>query len=89
MSAIATPAPSFLHIPIIVNQHGQKLSKQTGAQAIPKQNCSPVLVQALNDLGQTVPAGFEKKPLKQIWSWAIEHWDMRKIPHSKKIIFKP
>ena len=80
------PAPNFLHVPIIANQQGQKLSKQNGAKAIPKHDCSIVLVQALKDLGQAIPAEFSKKSLHQIWKWAIENWDVNKISSVKKII---
>lgn len=79
------PIPRFLHIPIIVNQQGQKLSKQTGAEAVTTPNKSAVLVQALNDLGQLVPKKLESESLKQIWSWAIQHWNVDNIPKTKQI----
>ena len=79
------PIPRFLHIPIIVNQQGQKLSKQTGAEAVTTLNKSAVLVQALNDLGQLVPKKLESESLKQIWSWAIQHWNVDNIPKTKQI----
>ncbi|QMU61212.1 MAG: tRNA glutamyl-Q(34) synthetase GluQRS [Gammaproteobacteria bacterium] len=84
------PIPKFLHIPIILNQQGQKLSKQTGADAISKQNCGSVLVQALKDLGQPVPENLEKESsgndeLGQIWNWAIKHWNVDNIPKIKQV----
>jgi glutamyl-Q tRNA(Asp) synthetase len=82
--------PNFLHVPMIVNNEGQKLSKQTGASAVDKKNCATTLTRALNDLGQNVPKEFQhgklkKQDLTQLWSWAIEHWDVDKIPKSKHI----
>ncbi len=82
---IQLPIPRFLHIPIIVNKQGQKLSKQTGAEAVTAHNKSAVLVQALNDLGQLTPNGIENESLKQIWSWAIQHWNVNYIPKTKQI----
>lgn len=82
---IQLPVPRFLHIPIIVNEEGQKLSKQTGAAAVATHDKSAVLVQALNDLGQHVPNELENEPLKQIWSWAIQHWNIGNIPKTKQI----
>ena len=84
------PIPKFLHVPIIVNQQGQKLSKQTGAEAVSKQNCGGTLIQALNDLGQLVPKDLEIDPsgkdeLGQIWSWAIKHWNVDNIPKIKQV----
>ncbi len=82
---IQLPIPRFLHIPIIVNEQGQKLSKQTGAAAVDIRNRSTVLIQALNDLGQLVPKKLESEPIKQIWSWAIKHWNVDNIPKTKQI----
>ncbi|MBT8113455.1 MAG: tRNA glutamyl-Q(34) synthetase GluQRS [Gammaproteobacteria bacterium] len=82
---IQLPIPRFLHIPIIVNERGQKLSKQTGAAAVAIRNRSTVLIQALNDLGQLVPKKLESEPIKQIWSWAIKHWNVDNIPKTKQI----
>jgi glutamyl-Q tRNA(Asp) synthetase len=85
------PIPNFLHVPIIVNQQGHKLSKQTGAKAVDKNNCAITLSRALRDLGQDVPKEFApekltKQDLTLLWSWAIEHWDVDKIPNSKHIV---
>ncbi len=79
--------PKFLHVPIIVNQQGHKLSKQTGAEAIAitEQNREAILVKALQDLGQPLPREIKKDSLSQIWHWAIEHWNINNIPKVKQI----
>ena len=82
------PVAKFLHIPIIVNQQGQKLSKQTHAPAVSKNNCVATLTKLLNDLGQEVPKYLAKDSLSQLWSWAIAHWDVNKIPQTKHIIYE-
>ena len=82
---LALPTPEFLHIPIIINQQGQKLSKQHGAAGIAKKDCEAVLIQVLNDLGQSAPERLKKESLSQIWSWAIEHWNAGKIPQNNTI----
>jgi len=84
------PIPKFLHVPIIVNQEGDKLSKQTGAKAVDTHNCVTTLIRALRDLGQSVPIEYElvepeKDGLEQLWKWAIKHWDVDKIPTSPQI----
>ena len=85
------PTPRFLHVPIIVNNEGQKLSKQTGAEAVNINNCAQTLYRALRDLGQEVSIEFEHEKLKaedlsQLWRWAIEHWDVAKIPKKTRIV---
>ena len=66
--------PSYLHIPVAENDQGQKLSKQTGAAAVPLDDVGPILVAALDALGQQPPSKLVQSPLKDIWSWSIEHW---------------
>lgn len=79
------PTPKFLHVPIIVNQQEQKLSKQTGAKAIAENNREAVIVKILQDLGQAVPNEIKKTSLSQIWQWAIQHWKVDNIPKTKYI----
>ena len=85
------PTPRFLHVPVIVNHEGHKLSKQTGAMAVDKNNCATTLCRVLDDLGQEVSKEFKQAKLKQqdltqLWHWAIEHWEVDNIPNSKKIV---
>ncbi len=68
------PTPNYLHIPVAAHADGQKLSKLTGAGAVPIGRAEKTLVQALSALGQRPPAGLCEAPLDEIWSWATEHW---------------
>lgn len=68
--------PEYLHIPVAINSTGQKLSKLTGAKAIPNKAVRPILVAALTALEQQTPSGLEQAPLDEIWAWAIEHWNL-------------
>ncbi|MGI9298102.1 MAG: glutamate--tRNA ligase family protein, partial [Gammaproteobacteria bacterium] len=79
------PVPKFLHIPIITDGQGCKLSKQANAEAISKDSCSTTVAKALNDLGQETPINLAEEGLEQIWSWAIQHWDAAKIPRSESL----
>lgn len=83
------PIPNFLHIPIIVNNSGNKLSKQTGATALSNTNNSLFLSKALVDLGQIIPKDLAKEKIEDIWKWALENWDVKKIPKSKFILYTP
>jgi len=79
------PVPKFLHIPVIVNQQGQKLSKQTGAAAVDKNYCERILINVLKDLGQNIPDEIGKDSLDSIWGWAIKNWNIDNIPKTKHI----
>lgn len=63
----------FCHLPLIVNPHGQKLSKQTLATPIDTTKPSHLLCHALYLLGQTPPKGLSYP--KDILAHAVAHWD--------------
>ena len=66
--------PTYLHIPVAENSDGQKLSKLTGATEIERNEVRPVLVSALDALGQQPAADLAASSLESIWKWAVENW---------------
>ncbi len=84
---LGSAIPKFLHIPIIIDEHGHKLSKQSNAEPLSINNCNVTLVKALLDLGQKPPHDLAAENLEDIWDWAIQHWDTVKIPKSKTLMY--
>ncbi len=76
--------PSYAHIPILVNNKGQKLSKQTFAQEIDSENPLETLMLAYKLLLQK---SLVKKPktLKAFWNDAITHWNINKLDNIQSI----
>lgn len=72
--------PSYLHLPVALNEHGEKLSKQTFAASIDANAAVPVLWQVLDFLGQQPPVELRQAGLDEMWDWAFTHWDTRCIP---------
>lgn len=71
--------PIYMHVPIIVDQQGQKLSKQSFAQAVDDSNRSQTLWRLLNLLKQNPPQNLANASIKQILQWAIENWQPRQL----------
>jgi len=69
------PTPEYLHVPVIVNAAGQKLSKQTGAAAVDDKDAASVALSALTYLGLRAPADLVGAPPRELWTWAIANWD--------------
>jgi len=82
---LKVPTPAYMHIPVAENEAGQKLSKLTGAAAIPTEDPQKTLVRALDALGQETPVALGEERLTDIWSWAIEHWRPQ-VMENQKII---
>lgn len=70
----------YLHIPLILNEAGDKLSKQTGATALTSDSPGLKLIKALNILGQNTPTELSSYKPVEILKYAISHWDCRNIP---------
>lgn len=82
---LSLPRPYYAHLPIIVNQQGQKLSKQTYAEAIPLNNPAPYLLYCLTALGQKPPATLHKAAASSILQWAQENWSLNSVPHCRSL----
>ena len=76
------PTPVYLHLPIVTNEKGEKLSKQTFAAPVAQINVLSQLVAALDFLGQNPPKGLQDCNLEAFWQWAIQHWNPDSIPLS-------
>lgn len=68
------PTPRYLHVPVVVNEAGEKLSKQTLAPGLDAVNAVRDLGEALRFLGQGVP---ESGIPAEILRLAAERWNGR------------
>lgn len=72
--------PNYMHIPLATNIDGQKLSKQTLADALDTQQASQYLWLAANFLNQDPPTTLKNESLNMFWQWAISNWQATAIP---------
>jgi glutamyl-Q tRNA(Asp) synthetase len=63
--ALQLDTPRYLHLPLVVNSDGQKLSKQTGAPAIEDSNPQAELRRAMQFLGLEPP----ELSVRELWEW--------------------
>ena len=73
------PIPEYLHIPVLTNSAGQKLSKQTLAPAIAADKACQLLRAALSFLGQAIP-GPEYASPQALLTAAARAWNADAIP---------
>jgi glutamyl-Q tRNA(Asp) synthetase len=72
---LGLPCPNYLHVPIIVDQHGYKLSKQTRATAVNLTNPHTVIFDLLGLLKQNPPTELQHASVTELINWAITHWN--------------
>jgi len=67
-------APRYFHLPVLVNEAGQKLSKQTGALAVDLSNPGKLADTVLRYLGLEPPMELRGASALDHWGWARNHW---------------
>lgn len=71
---LGTTTPVFGHIPLVLNEQGQKLSKQNLAPALDDQQVSDNLYRALCLLKQSPPIELARETPANLLQWGIQHW---------------
>ncbi|MDH4134929.1 MAG: tRNA glutamyl-Q(34) synthetase GluQRS, partial [Gammaproteobacteria bacterium] len=82
---LGTATPSYLHLPAAVNAAGEKLSKQTFAPALPKDEPVAMLWRALDFLGQSPAPEWRDASRDEFWRMALAGWNEQRVPRTAAI----
>ncbi|GGA74210.1 glutamyl-Q tRNA(Asp) synthetase [Neiella marina] len=80
------PAGQYLHLPMAVDAHGNKLSKQNHAPAINWRQPQQQLWQAIESLNLKPPAALQNEAVATQLSWAVDHWDRRLLAKNNQVL---
>ncbi|MEY3018019.1 MAG: hypothetical protein RL336_1154 [Pseudomonadota bacterium] len=69
--------PQYSHLPVILDEHGHKLSKQNHAPAVDDTQATANLLQCLGWLGQAQPTHLNHPA--DILAYAVEHWQPSRL----------
>jgi len=72
------PEPRYLHVPVVKDSTGAKLSKHNHAEAL-SARASAHLMAALEFLGHHPPAGLEQATPDEMLRWGVEHWRFKAV----------
>jgi glutamyl-Q tRNA(Asp) synthetase len=86
---LALPTPSYAHLPVVVNERGEKLSKQTFAAPLDDRAPGKALWQALAYLGQDPPRDLHGAPPAELWRWARANWQAASVPRTRVLPLHP
>ena len=73
---LGAAVPEFGHVPLVLNEQGQKLSKQNLAPPLDSTNAGNNLWHALQFLGQNPPLALIKASATDVLEWGKAHWHM-------------
>ena len=76
--ALNYPLPEYVHLPLVVDSSGRKLSKSDGADPVTRFPKAQALRLALRCLGHEPPKGTVS--LEALWQWALRNWHLEAIP---------
>jgi glutamyl-Q tRNA(Asp) synthetase len=76
---LALPVPRYVHLPVAVDQSGEKLSKQTKAAPVDATRPLVILRAVLRFLNQALPDDLDGATVPEFWRYAINRWDLQRI----------
>ena len=80
-TCLSHPVPEYIHLPLLTDRHGEKISKRHGVVRFdPMVNPSALIVRALGLLGQIVPEEIGNSAPAEILAWACRNLDRRRLP---------
>ena len=77
--------PDYMHVPVIIDEQGYKLSKQTRATAVDIKKPHTVIFELLNLLKQNPPGELQHGPLTELLSWSIKNWNPNLLKNCRAI----
>jgi glutamyl-Q tRNA(Asp) synthetase len=72
--------PRYAHLPVAVNEGGEKLSKQTLAAPIDAASPAPALAAALTFLNQGPPSELARADVRTVMGWTVANWSRARVP---------
>ncbi|NVC93454.1 tRNA glutamyl-Q(34) synthetase GluQRS [Vibrio natriegens] len=77
---LGQPEVSYLHLPLAIDNNGNKLSKQNHATAIDIDNPKPALLKAMTFLGFDITEEIRASDIANILRWGCENWQLEQLP---------
>jgi glutamyl-Q tRNA(Asp) synthetase len=74
-TALSLPRPIYGHLPLLLEADGNKLSKSRHSVPLDPSVAPVALVSTLTHLSQSPPPELAHSSIKEVWKWAIRHWN--------------
>lgn len=78
--ALGLATPRYLHLPLVLDAAGRKLSKSEGSAAVDPGHPATAVAAALRFLGHPPPVRLEGAPPGELLDWASGEWSPVRLP---------
>lgn len=85
LECLKAPAPTYTHLPVVMDPGGGKMSKSAGAAALDVDRPGAALFQALRCVGLSPPAPLAGTGTAEMLDWAREHWTPGLLPTGRRL----
>ncbi len=82
---LGLPTPAYMHVPVIVDAQGYKLSKQTRATAVNLTTPHCVIFDLLVLLKQNPQPALREASVPELINWAVEHWQAEQLKNLEQV----
>lgn len=79
--ALRYGTPTYGHLPLITEPDGAKLGKSRHSLPLDPSEVPAALTHALALLGQAPPAALARASRREVWDWALAHWQPGNAAH--------
>ncbi len=83
--ALGLPRPIYGHLPLLTEADGSKLSKSRRALPLDLTLAPQTLTSTLTHLSQAPPADLAHSSIKDVWKWAVAHWNPQALVGSAQV----
>lgn len=80
-ACLGRTTPKYVHLPLVLDEEGEKISKRHGAvPSVSPSDEGRLLWQVLRFLGQPIPREMSRASNREVLSWGVEHFRLEKVP---------
>ncbi|HWG68628.1 MAG TPA: tRNA glutamyl-Q(34) synthetase GluQRS [Steroidobacteraceae bacterium] len=77
---LGLPSPAYAHVPLLTEPNDVKLAKSRRSVPLHPPEALPQLLAVFTLLGLEPPASLAATTIAEAWRWAIDAWDIKRVP---------
>jgi glutamyl-Q tRNA(Asp) synthetase len=83
--ALSLPTPAYAHLPLVVEQNGEKLGKSRHSVPVEPRHASAYLTTVLRMLNHPPPAELENDTPARLLEWAARAWNVVALSRMRSV----